>query len=477
MGMLIGMAALFAVFSYVSIGSATSYRFLPRTTVNGTDVSGMTLEEAAAALDEADGGYELTVQFRESEETIAAEEIGLTYDMSAGEGIEVLRDVYPEIHDPLMWLPDLLFGKHVTVSLPVSYKAHDLLDLIHSWSETDRNAMRAPRDAQVMAEDGAFVIAEADDGTTLNVRGLIANIVQALKAQERVLTTENLYESAEMTSAAPSLQRDLSSLNHILEEPVTVTYDLPGDRTEVLDMTVMRGWLRHNDALGGFTYDEELWEESLREYVAGLADEVDTVGTDFTFRMTGGGEFTETSYNYGWQIDQRAEIAQLEEDLSSGRDVEREPVYAVRAYVDEGIGDTYIEVDLSRQHLWVYEDGHVVKQSDVMSGRLTPQRFTPAGVYRVYFIQRNRTLRGEIQPDGQPEYMTPVSYWMEFRRTFGLHDNYWRNQSMFGDTYYIYGGSHGCINLPVAFAAELYPWVEEHGEVPVLVYYSQGDPF
>ncbi len=304
-----------------------------------------------------------------------------------------------------------------------------------------------------------------------------ALIVQALKAQERVLTTENLYESAEMTSAAPSLQRDLSSLNHILEEPVTVTYDLPGDRTEVLDMTVMRGWLRHNDALGGFTYDEELWEESLREYVAGLAEEVDTVGTDFTFRMTGGGEFTETSYNYGWQIDQRAEIAQLEEDLSSGRDVEREPVYAVRAYVDEGIGDTYIEVDLSRQHLWVYEDGHVVKQSDVMSGRLTPQRFTPAGVYRVYFIQRNRTLRGEIQPDGQPEYMTPVSYWMEFRRTFGLHDNYWRNQSMFGDTYYIYGGSHGCINLPVAFAAELYPWVEEHGEVPVLVYYSQGDPF
>ena len=64
MGMLIGMAALCAVFSYVSIGSATSYRFLPRTTVNGTDVSGMTLEEAAAALDEADGGYELTVRFR-----------------------------------------------------------------------------------------------------------------------------------------------------------------------------------------------------------------------------------------------------------------------------------------------------------------------------------------------------------------------------------------------------------------------------
>ena len=59
---------------------------------------------------------------------------------------------------------------------------------------------------------------------------------------------------------------------------------------------------------------------------------------------------------YGWQINQAEEAAQLMEEIRSGTQTTREPVYYMRAnaYGYNDIGSTYIEVDLSNQHLYYY---------------------------------------------------------------------------------------------------------------------------
>ena len=56
---------------------------------------------------------------------------------------------------------------------------------------------------------------------------------------------------------------------------------------------------------------------------------------------------------YGWKIDQDAEAAQLTEEIRTGTQTTREPVYSMRAnsYGYNDIGSTYIEVDLSSQHM------------------------------------------------------------------------------------------------------------------------------
>ncbi|MFR1295816.1 MAG: L,D-transpeptidase [Coprobacillus cateniformis] len=107
-------------------------------------------------------------------------------------------------------------------------------------------------------------------------------------------------------------------------------------------------------------------------------------------------------------------------------------------------------------------------ESDIVSGLPSdPHKKTPAGTYYIYFMQLNRTLRGEIQADGKPEYETPVAYWMAFNGGIGLHDATW--QSRFGGDVYYTRGSHGCINLPLKVAAELYDMVKVN--TPVVCYY------
>ena len=60
--------------------------------------------------------------------------------------------------------------------------------------------------------------------------------------------------------------------------------------------------------------------------------------------------------------------------------------------------------------------------------------------------------------DGEPDYESDVQFWMPFYGGYGLHDATWR--SYFGPDAYLYGGSHGCVNLPLDAAQELYALIQ-----------------
>ncbi|MCR5409963.1 MAG: L,D-transpeptidase, partial [Lachnospiraceae bacterium] len=85
----------------------------------------------------------------------------------------------------------------------------------------------------------------------------------------------------------------------------------------------------------------------------------------------------------------------------------------------------------------------------------------PEGTYAITYKERDSTLVGE-------GYESSVKYWMPFNGNIGLHDASWRDE--FGGHIYYFKGSHGCVNLPTAKAAEIYDQVEK-GE-PVIVYGS-----
>ena len=51
-------------------------------------------------------------------------------------------------------------------------------------------------------------------------------------------------------------------------------------------------------------------------------------------------------------------------------------------------------------------------------------------------------------------YRSYVNYWMPFNGGIGLHDATWRSE--FGGDIYMYDGSHGCVNLPLANAGVIY---------------------
>lgn len=110
------------------------------------------------------------------------------------------------------------------------------------------------------------------------------------------------------------------------------------------------------------------------------------------------------------------------------------------------------------------KDGQVVWEAPCVTGNVSKDYTTPAGIYSLTYKEKDRILRGKKQADGTYEYESHVDYWMPFNGGIGLHDASWRGK--FGGTIYRTNGSHGCVNLPPAKAAALYELV--YKGIPVL---------
>lgn len=209
-------------------------------------------------------------------------------------------------------------------------------------------------------------------------------------------------------------------------------------------------------------------EEKIRDYVAMLAQAFDTYDVEREFQSTRGDLITvPAGGTYGTTLDQEAEVRfllenLLSEELHDGQATLHVPEYLRQGFVrgKDDIGGTYIEVDMTQQHMYYYVDGELVLDTDVVTGDTGRRRGTPQGVNYVYNKQRNRVLRG-------PGYASPVKYWMPVKGSVGIHDAGWR--SSFGGEIYKTNGSHGCINVPKDVMGELYEMVEVG--TPVITFY------
>ena len=75
---------------------------------------------------------------------------------------------------------------------------------------------------------------------------------------------------------------------------------------------------------------------------------------------------------------------------------------------------------------------------------------TPPGTYHVLTKLESQTMEGVL---GGEYYNVPDVPWVQYftNRGHAIHGAYWHNN--FG-----YVMSHGCVNLPLDFAAWLYTW-------------------
>ena len=130
------------------------------------------------------------------------------------------------------------------------------------------------------------------------------------------------------------------------------------------------------------------------------------------------------------------------------------------------MGATYVEIDLTNQHVYMTKDGAVVWDAPCVTGNVSKNYTTPPGIYSLTYKEEDRILRGPKKADGSYEYESHVDFWMPFNGGIGLHDANWRGS--FGGTIYQTSGSHGCVNLPPDRAKILYGLVEKG--MPVICY-------
>ena len=449
-------AAVAAGAVYVGMGQKYKRVYFPNTTINGLDVSGLTPDEVKKQITDETSGYTMTLQERGGEnEAIRGSDIDLHPEFDG-----TLEKIL-ENQSPLAW--GFHIGRYVdyTIDTMAVFDDAKLSAVVSGLKCLTPEKAVAPQNAYISnyISGTGYEIVPEEQGASPDPQLLSDAVKNAILNFQENLSLEDaqVYEKPQITAESEALNAELAAWNKYVH--TTVTYRF-GSRNEVLDGEKIHTWLV-SDGQGGVLLDES----KIGEYVSWLAQTYNTAYKPKSLKTSYGQTVTISKSVYGWKINQKEETEALKQLLLSCESQEREPVYSQTAAVhdENDYGNTYVEINLTAQHLFFYKEGKLVIESDFVSGNESRGWSTPAGAYPLTYKQRNATLKGQ-------NYATPVSYWMPFNGGIGMHDAYWR--SSFGGKIYKTNGSHGCINLPPAVAKTVYENIS--AGMPVLCYHLQG---
>lgn len=358
---------------------------------------------------------------------------------------------------PALWILGLF--KEQTYDLPrVAVYKEELLDQkLDGLTFFKRENIRAPSDAYIAysKEEQKYVIIAAKPGTEVFEEKTKEAVKEALLSLETSLDLEEAgcYKNAAIDEENEELKAAVETANQYAS--ANVTYDWNKNKV-VVDSEVIRDWIEIDGN------KVELDTDEITEFVEEQAEEYDTYGRNKIFETTDSREIELSGNAYGWKTDVEAETAALIKAVKNGENIEKVPLHSdTQATPGQmEVGDSYVEIDLGNQHLYLYVEGELILESDFVSGNASRGWNTPAGVFGLTYKTKNAVLRGA-------DYETPVSYWMPFNGNIGMHDATWR--SAFGGDIYLTNGSHGCINLPYENAKIIYEYV--YTGFPVVCYY------
>ena len=429
--------------------------FFLHTTINGFDASQLTAEEVETKIADVINKYGLEIEERGGNtETISASQINYHY-VSKGE-------VQTFLHSQKLYEWPLYLKNQITYTFESSarYDEELLRNAIDQLNCLDEAKVTKPKDAYIDYIDGKYQVMPEVEGNLLNKELFVSEIFRAVDFAEVKISLEDIdgmYLKPGKRQNDESMAETVRILNTCIRTDLTYLF---GEHTEKVDAQRIREWLSYdNDG------NVELDEDAVRNFVTEMADKYDTANKPRTFKSHSGEEVTVSGGSYGWLMDQEATYDYLVDAIWAGNTGETYAEYAQTAvsWSNSDLGDSYVEIDMGSQHVWLYMDGEEVVSTDCVTGLASdPSRKTPEGTYTLYYKESPSVLKGENN-----EYETKVTYWMPFNDGIGLHDASWR--SSFGGTIYQTDGSHGCVNLPPAAAKEIYDRV--YDGIPIICYY------
>ena len=298
-----------------------SSHFLPGSMVNGFNCSYMTREDTESLLDQRVKAYVLAVEtMKNGQEAISAKDVDLSY-VSTGIIRKLIRD-----QERFTWFLAFNQNKNYDISESLSYNTEMMSQTVDNLKCMQADNIVQPVDAQIQDTGECFEIIPEVTGNALD-RTKTEEVIAGAMLRGRTsvnLEEESCYLKPSVYSTDTQLQANCEKMNQLCD--IIITYDF-ADRTETVDRTVIKNWFGY-DQDGNVILDEKL----VRQYVSNLGLIYDTMGQTRTFQTYDNREVEIKGGDYGWVIDQDAEVKALIEAINSGVTQVREPVYLYSGY-------------------------------------------------------------------------------------------------------------------------------------------------
>lgn len=440
---------------YIGFSIFFESHFYYRSMVNGVSSSGATASTVMDRISAKAGDYTLTVKSEKvQDDLIKPSDIDMKVANSKGSFQKML-----DKQNGFKWVGALFKPVKYESEIVVNYDKDKMNSKIAELSSiTNPNVIKSA-DAFVEYSNGEYKIRDEVYGNEVDQNKLTKVLDEAVLTMKKTvdLKKEKCYIMPGLKADSSKMKSDVAELNQRIG--IKFAYNI-GGTIEKVDKETLSSFMKV-DSDGSISYNDN----NIANFVSEMAKKYNTAGKPKTLATSYGTTVTVPAGSYGWKIDRSKEAAKIKSDLSAKKDVERDFEYSQTANSRgaNDYGNSYVEVNRTAQHFYVYKNGTQIISSDVITGNINKGHETHVGAYFIAYKDKDATLKGE-------DYESKVSYWMPFHDGEGLHDATW--QPSFGGTYYKVRGSHGCVNLPLNVARDVFNNVT--AGYPVLVYDLPG---
>lgn len=421
-------------------GATSMVLIAPGTTIAGIPVGWLTPGAAAEVIDTKLAQTEVTLTGDGGGAVLTGTDLGVSADATA------LADT--AFAERPLWNFGRWMGDPVPaeITLDADKASSALRDVVPT-------SFDAPVDAGVVfdATSATYVITASEPGTGIDVGALNAAFVDALADGDTAFEY-----SGNPAEVLPAVSDDdatatATELNTMLS---TIGFYVGDERTVPITPAVVATWLTVTSEDGQLRIDAD--PQAIQATVDTLPALVDRAPVNATNIVDSAGTVLRAEQQgvAGRVLGDTSGIAdQFAEQLAAG-----EGVYQLT--VSETAFETVslfrrIEINLSQQRTYLFENNEVVKSWAVSTG--LPGTLTPTGNFKVF---AHTAMQDMGCYEGAPYCTENVPWITWFAKNIGFHGTYWHNN--FGQRM-----SHGCVNLPIDLAKYVYDWSPEGLEISV----------
>ena len=456
------VSALVLIVVCAGVVYAANYsgRALPGTSVAGTSVAGMTRDQVVSAVNQRADATNVTLTVEGKTTEASLNEAGISVD--AGE----TADAAMKGSTSFPAFVSALFSER-DIEPVVTVSDESIKKLAASANSTLTSEMK---DASVIvAQDGqSFTVTPAQMGNGVSAEDVASAVKQAgatltsvtqdvsVRQMEPSITTENAQAAAEKANA-------------LLETNIEISDGIDTFSAERSDKVQWVEFLTKDD---GSLDTPSISTVKVADWVNALAattdvkpqnrvDNVDSSGNVLTVAREGKkGLKTNNTEQVTKDIIAAMTDGKAYEGLFHYDDVEPGSETKQVAEGTENLvyqaaeGEKWVDISLADNSVTAYVGGKVAGGPYYMVPG-APETPTVVGTFHVYLKYDVQTMRGE-NADGTKYETEGVPWVTYFTGSYAMHGAPWR--SSFG--WSGYGGSHGCVNMPVDAAKFMYDWTD-----------------
>ena len=456
------VSALILLVVCAGIVYAANYsgRALPGTTVAGTPVAGMTRDQVISVVNE-----------RADATTVTLTVVGKTTEASLNEaGITVEAD---ETADAAMKgstsLPafvSAIFSKR-DVEPVLTVSDESIKKLAATANSTLTSEMKDA--AVIVAEDGdSFTVTPAQNGNGVAIEDVASAVKQAGTTLTSV-TQDVSVRQIEPSVTTENAEAVAEKANALLDTRIEISDGIDTFTAERSDKVKWIEFLTKDD---GSLDDPSISSVKVADWVNALAattdvkpenrvDNVDSEGNVLTVAREGKKGL---KTNNTEQITKDVVAAMTDgkaykglfhyDDVEPGSETKQVAEGTENLVYQAAEGEKWVDINLSDATVTAYVGGKVAGGPFYMVPG-APNTPTVTGTFHVYLKYDVQTMRGE-NADGSKYETEGVPWVTYFTGSYAMHGAPWR--SSFG--WSGYGGSHGCVNMPVDAAKFIYDWTD-----------------